>query len=239
MYYVYKYLRQDGTPYYVGKGKGDRAWYKGKHERINLPEDKERIVIVEENLTEEQAFNLERELIKKYGRKDLGTGILRNLTEGGEGAAGFRPGRPPQERIDRIAASNRGQPRSAETKEKQSKIKIGTKQSEEHKQNKANKIKGIKRSEELKKQWSESKKGTKNPMYGKESSRKGKSLEEIYGIEKAKELQEKARINSTGKKDSKDTRKNKSEAQKKSWIKRKLKIGENHEKLQISNGQDH
>lgn len=80
-YYVYEYLREDGTPYYVGKGKGAR--WRGKH-TVKIP-PKERVKFVAEGLAEKEAFNLEEELILKYGRKDLGTGILRNLTSGGEG----------------------------------------------------------------------------------------------------------------------------------------------------------
>ena len=82
MYYVYEYLREDGTPYYVGKGKGDR--WRDSHSVVVPP--KERVRFVEENLTESEAFKLEEHLILKYGRLDLGTGILRNLTSGGEGA---------------------------------------------------------------------------------------------------------------------------------------------------------
>lgn len=80
-YYVYEYLREDGTPYYVGKGSGYRAYCK----RPYKPNDKSRIRIVADMLTEQEAFNLEMELITKYGRKDLGTGILKNKTDGGEG----------------------------------------------------------------------------------------------------------------------------------------------------------
>ena len=86
-YYVYLYLREDGTPYYVGKGKGKRAFtINGR--RMNLPSDKSKIVFHTKNLTEDEAFALEKELIAKYGRKDNGTGILRNLTDGGEGISG-------------------------------------------------------------------------------------------------------------------------------------------------------
>jgi hypothetical protein len=84
-YYVYLYLREDGTPYYVGKGKNNRAF--SLKRRISPP-PKERIIIHTENLSENGAFELEKKLIAQYGRKDNDTGILRNLTDGGEGSSG-------------------------------------------------------------------------------------------------------------------------------------------------------
>lgn len=87
-FYVYAYLRDDGTPYYIGKGKAGRAWHRFKGE-TQKPMDSARIVIIADKLCEKDSFLLEIAQITLYGRKDLGTGILRNRTSGGEGPSGY------------------------------------------------------------------------------------------------------------------------------------------------------
>jgi hypothetical protein len=47
-FYVYAFLREDGSPYYIGKGQGNRAWVKRK----NSPVDVSRIVLLKERLLE-------------------------------------------------------------------------------------------------------------------------------------------------------------------------------------------
>ena len=83
-YYTYAYIREDGSPYYIGKGRGKRAIIPHYGCKVKRP-SMDRILYLKTNLTEQEAFKHEIYMINVLGRKDLGTGILRNGTNGGEG----------------------------------------------------------------------------------------------------------------------------------------------------------
>jgi len=81
--FVYCYLREkDQTPYYVGIAKRrDRIT---AHHTVHIPPNRAYIRCMRSGLTHKEAQAWEQFYIAHYGRKDTGTGILRNQTDGGE-----------------------------------------------------------------------------------------------------------------------------------------------------------
>lgn len=156
-FYVYIYTRSEnskhgdaGTPYYVGKGSGRRAWSKRHHGRP--PQNPAHIQIVASEMNEPDALQAEMLLIRMYGRIDRGTGCLWNRSDGGELTKAFRGmtspmkgkrhspeaiakmaaaklgrkrGPNPREWNDRIAEANRGRSQSPETRAKISAARMG------------------------------------------------------------------------------------------------------------------
>lgn len=87
-YYTYCYLREDGTPYYIGKGSGKRIEC-SQGRPCSRPKNPSRVIKLKWNLTEEEAFRHETYMIFIFGRKIDG-GILHNKTLGGEGVSGWK-----------------------------------------------------------------------------------------------------------------------------------------------------
>jgi len=109
VYYTYAYLREAGSPYYIGKGKEKRLFYKyGKN--CKPPKDRSRIIKLKQNLTEEEAFKHEIYMIAVFGKKCDGTGILMNIADGGNAPPTFYGEDSPTKRPEvrkKIGAANK------------------------------------------------------------------------------------------------------------------------------------
>ena len=195
-YYTYAYLREDKTPYYIGKGKGDRAYKKSKND-IKPPKDKSRVILLKQNLSENEAFNHEKYMIDIFGRKDLGTGILHNRTYGGDGSSGVLQSeetklkrsnalkgipRPEDVKI-RISEKNKGKTHTKEAKDKIGDTHKGNKywEGKKHKEESKEKMRDAKvgksghmkdksHTQETKDKISASKKGKSNGCEGRKFS---------------------------------------------------------------------
>ena len=130
MAYVYRHIRLDkNQPFYIGIGLSEcnynRAYQKSKTKRSkywhNIAKNGYCVEIIMSDITKNEAFEKEIEFIKLYGRADIGTGILCNLTNGGEN--------PP------IISGDRNSSKRKDVRDKISKKRLGVKLSEEHKIN--------------------------------------------------------------------------------------------------------
>lgn len=186
---VYEWLRGDGTPYYIGIGNPRRP-YRGKR-CCGSPPPRERIVILHEGLDWEKACEIEKELIAFHGRKDLGTGILRNLTNGGEGALGVVISEETRAKMSEAQSGEShpfygkmgenhpkyGKTLSEETRAKISRACQGRKFSEEHRKKLSKAGLGKKHTKETRAKMSESRRGKKHTEETKEKMSKSQSGE--------------------------------------------------------------
>jgi hypothetical protein len=151
-YYTYAYLREDRTPYYIGKGK-ERYCKKYRitahHPGIAIPPPDRQLVLKTFDM-EFDAYKHEMYMISVFGRKDLGTGILHNRTGGGDGHTNMS-----QYARQKCSETHKGKVLSEETK-----CKIGE----------TRKKRGYKCSEEQKEKYSEMFSGSGNPNYGNKHS---------------------------------------------------------------------
>ena len=120
-WYVYAYLRskhgfgRKGTPYYVGIA--SRANRPFERHSCPIPTNRAYVRVMRSSLSRQEANKWEQRYVTKYGRKDLGTGILLNRTDGGDGSPGHVM---PPEAVMRIAAAHRGKINSPETRARMS-----------------------------------------------------------------------------------------------------------------------
>jgi hypothetical protein len=92
MFYVYEHIRPDtNAVFYVGKGKGRRCFESRRRnphwKRIVSKAGGFDVRVVVDGIDEEFAFLAEQELISKLKAQGI---VLSNLTDGGEGASGYR-----------------------------------------------------------------------------------------------------------------------------------------------------
>lgn len=145
-WYVYRHIRLDkNLPFYIGIGnkkdfgrayefksdKRNQYWYR-IYQKTNIE-----VEILFEGLTKEQAVKKEKEFITLYGRVDNNTGILTNMTDGGDGVFG------------RITTNELREKFSA-TKKGKLNPQYGKVVSQETRQKRSNSLKGQKRTLETK-----------------------------------------------------------------------------------------
>jgi hypothetical protein len=131
--------------FYVGMGNSKRVY---SRQRSKFWEDTVKkygyySVIIADNLSKDDALELECFIIKELGRKDLKTGPLVNMTDGGDGASGLNCSIEKRRKYKmskvkrnsewkrKISEAHKGKVFSKETLEKMSKAKLGSKVSED------------------------------------------------------------------------------------------------------------
>lgn len=190
-YYVYGYIRLDtNTYFYIGKGKDNRYLRldNRKQHFMSILNKVECVVeILYDNLTEDEAFQLEVDTIYdlvfnegysidiKGIKKNANGCHLVNCTWGGEGTSGLSI-KQSQETIDKRVAKNTGKKRTKEQRKNLSdaRNKRFKEHPEELKKFKKCRI-GYKTSEETKKKLSDIKKGKKQSLEQIRAVKEGKA----------------------------------------------------------------
>ncbi len=218
IFYVYIYIDpRNNSPFYVGKGHGRRYFdhLKEKHScnpfkfnKINkikketgeYPES----ILFKTELTEEEAFILEIELIARWGRKNNKTGCLTNLTGGGDGISGWHHN---EEAKKKVSLHQKGIPETEESKRKHAETHRNVKKSEETIRKTIESRKWYKHSEETKKNIGD---GNRGKIHSEES--KEKSRQAHLGHKVSEETKRKQSESLKGKKRTEEQKKNISES---------------------------
>ena len=219
-FYVYALVapgREKGETFYIGKGKGRRRFSHFKPTMLAKIHPKNSIlkkysncysIILQNNLTEEEAFNLEKELIGFLEPQ------LANLTNGGDGVSGYNPPEEVREKHRQNALGSKnnfyGRRHTEETKAKLREAQRGKKASEETKAKMREQRKNI--SAETRQKQSESRRGEKHYNYGQSVTQEIKdkisSTRRELGISHSEESKLKISESKTGKPKSDEHKKN-------------------------------
>lgn len=123
---VYVFVRHNKVPYYVGKGTEQRPYLCGRtHRSVHCPRrrdgrtDRDRIIVLLSDLNEKDALEIETDLISLLGRidKDPKNGVLRNMTDGGDGTSGRKMS---EEQRKKLSEDRKGKKMSKESSIKKS-----------------------------------------------------------------------------------------------------------------------
>lgn len=120
-WFIYRHIRKDSnSPFYIGIGKDPKRPYSIKYRNKAwlgvIAKTEYEVEVLLKDLTKTQAIGKEIEFIALYGRKDINTGCLYNMTDGGEGVNNMVY---TKERNAKIAKSLTGKKHSQEAKIKQ------------------------------------------------------------------------------------------------------------------------
>jgi len=174
---VYEHLRNDTNEvFYVGIGEEEKRAFskknRNKYWKNIINKVGYSVNIIHKDIDWEDACKIEKLLIEKYGRKDLGKGNLVNMTDGGEGVFGLIMSEETRRKMSEAQKGNKsinfGKTLSEETRRKMSEARKGN-----------TIFLGKTHSEESKKKMSEAKKGNKSINFGKtlsEETRRKMSL---------------------------------------------------------------
>jgi hypothetical protein len=178
--YTYGEYTFEFEPIYVGKGRSSRPknhLYKFKNGKTYFYKKLSSLIgsghepmwiIVNNNLTEREAFDEEVKLIKLIGRKNSG-GVLSNLTDGGEGQTGYNHREESKIKISNSLKNNKDWLDKMKSKEHRDKLSKSLMGHEGH-------GKGNHRTQEVKDKIRLSVLGDKNHFFGKSHSDELKSV---------------------------------------------------------------
>jgi uncharacterized protein involved in tellurium resistance len=179
MAYVYRHIRLDkNEPFYIGIGSS--KYYNRAYRHKNRSDFWKRVAnkggyeveILMDDLTWEQACEKEKEFIKLYGRVDLKTGCLVNMTDGGDGALNAIISEKTRKSV---AEANRRRVFTDEDRKKISIRHTGRKKSEESRKKLSNSLKNSEKFKEAIKINAEKYKGFKHSEKSKINMAKAKA----------------------------------------------------------------